>query len=277
RPRRRTLDAGLDDGRQVHGALQVQGLPFAGLEWAQECWCDNKLDESKVGNYACDMPPATTRRRPRPPFHYYYYYYPQQQNTGVVKPPAPTSQPAKPTYTTQPPLKETTNPTKPAPTTAAVSGFTSLGCFVDSQSARTLRGTALFSAGNMTPATCASRCKSAGFKFAGVEYGKECFCGNEIVNQKKAADAVRSTACAGDAKARCGAGNRINIYQSTAATSARVPAGTGLWAGAPLTPAVCTARCASLGYKLAGVEYGKARLAVQQPHTKQKVDGPAAA
>ncbi|EJD33453.1 hypothetical protein AURDEDRAFT_177462 [Auricularia subglabra TFB-10046 SS5] len=78
--------------------------------------------------------PATTRRRPRPPFHYYYYYYPQQQNTGVVKPPAPTSQPAKPTYTTQPPLKETTNPTKPAPTTAAVSGFTSLGCFVDSQS-----------------------------------------------------------------------------------------------------------------------------------------------
>ncbi|EJD47485.1 WSC-domain-containing protein [Auricularia subglabra TFB-10046 SS5] len=272
-----------------------KGYAFAGLEWAQECWCDNKLDESKVGNYACDMPcegdestfcGASQRLAVYKAGNYSpppaATLPPPQQNTGVVKPPAPTSQPAKPTYTTQPPPKETTNPAKPAPTTAAVSGFTSLGCFVDSQSARTLRGTALFSAGNMTPATCASRCKSAGFKFAGVEYGKECFCGNEIVNQKKVADGDCSTACAGDAKARCGAGNRINIYQAASSTSPAKPAptvaavsgfnslgcfvdptnartlrGTALFRADNMTPAVCTARCKSQGFKFAGVEYGQ--------------------
>lgn len=47
-----------------------------------------------------------------------------------------------------------------------------------------------------------------------MEYGTECFCGNEIINGGKlaAADTECSMNCAGNAQQKCGAGNRMSIY-----------------------------------------------------------------
>ncbi|EJT97083.1 WSC-domain-containing protein [Dacryopinax primogenitus] len=65
------LGCGLDEGprilpnRYTNGAMTVEacvdicatnGFTYAGLEWAQECWCGNTLDTTRLGQYACDMP-----------------------------------------------------------------------------------------------------------------------------------------------------------------------------------------------------------------------------
>ncbi|KZV98398.1 WSC-domain-containing protein [Exidia glandulosa HHB12029] len=200
-----------------------KGFSFAGLEWAQECWCGNSLDQSTIGNYACDMECQGDAGQ----------FCGASQRLAVYKagnyspPPAATF-----TVAPAPPAAPTTFTTKPTSSAPA--------------------------APSTKPTTAA------------------------IVNKKSAAAGDCSTACVGNGAQACGAGNRINIYQSTSSPSKvnpspapapaagwsatgcftdnvakRVLTGAGLWAGQPMTPAVCQARCASLGFKLAGVEYGQ--------------------
>lgn len=126
----------------------------------QYCGASQRLAVYKAGTNA--PPPTATFSSTSAP-------KPTTTKTSTTAAPKPTTTKTS----TVAPKPTSTAPSKPAPTTAAVSGFTSLGCFVDSVDARTLRGTGIFRADNMTPATCTARCKAQGFKFAGVEYGKE--------------------------------------------------------------------------------------------------------
>lgn len=53
----------------------------------------------------------------------------------------------------------------------------------------------------MSVTRCVNACADRGFKYAGVEYGRECYCGNELHPQSKSADAAswyvltRETVC----------------------------------------------------------------------------------
>jgi hypothetical protein len=68
----------------------------------------------------------------------------------------------------------------------------------------------------MTTATCAAFCSD--FKYFGTEYGRECWCGNDINANAAAAESVTECdkPCAGAASELCGAGDRINVYQNGA-------------------------------------------------------------
>lgn len=111
-------------------------------------------------------------------------------------------------------------------------GWGSLGCYTDSTGARTLTtGVAVTGgASAMTVALCTSACKSNGFKYAGVEYASECYCGNSFANGGgPASDGSSgcSMTCAGNATEYCGGPNRLNVYQAgvSAATSAAASGG----------------------------------------------------
>jgi hypothetical protein len=67
-------------------------------------------------------------------------------------------------------------------------------------------------AGN-TVASCIA--KAAGYRFAGVEYGGECYRGNTLTSNVVPLTHC-SMPCTGKASEVCGAGNRINIYENTA-------------------------------------------------------------
>jgi hypothetical protein len=126
----------------------------------------------------------------------------------------------------------------------------------------------------MTVEMCAEYCSS--YQYFGVEYGRECYCGNTRDGDSVAApDAECNMACAGDATETCGAGMRLNLY-SNDAYSAYDPAASAP-PGAPylgcfvdaavhvlperliseddMTPARCAANCE--GYTYFGTQYSR--------------------
>ncbi|XP_042203062.1 xylosyltransferase oxt-like [Homarus americanus] len=89
-----------------------------------------------------------------------------------------------------------------------------VGCFVDSRENRILRGHAGQLKRN-TPTLCSDICYQRGYIYSGVQYGKECFCGNEeIPLQMKVADSLCNMPCTGDSHLKCGDYLHINIYQT---------------------------------------------------------------
>lgn len=125
--------------------------------------------------------------------------------------------------------------TKPSPMKQVVAGYAYQGCYTDPSAAlRALRGystSASPSGGSgtgMTQELCVSTCSGRGYKLAGVEYGRECYCGNEIMMNNlqgggggggKAAVGVQQTAdgecnmpCAGDRDEVCGGSSRIGVW-----------------------------------------------------------------
>lgn len=89
-----------------------------------------------------------------------------------------------------------------------------MGCFVDSRDKRILKGHAMQLKHN-TPALCVDICYQRGYMHAGVQYGKECFCGNdELPENDNVSDGDCSMDCVGDSRIKCGGYLRISIYQT---------------------------------------------------------------
>ncbi|KAJ7320923.1 WSC domain-containing protein [Mycena albidolilacea] len=153
------------------------------------------------------------------------------------------------------------------------------GCFVDDVKKRILSDAVLV-ADNMTIETCASYCST--YLYAGLEYGKECYCGNTFYKQPGNLEDCNQP-CAGNPSQSCGAGNRLRVYFNpppAASTpdnvrkdgkwnltavrtrdqvsSRRLPAGTNVDGG--MTAEKCTAACETGNYTLAGLEYAKGML-----------------
>lgn len=102
-----------------------------------------------------------------------------------------------------------------------------LGCFVD-EGARALPDN-LLGADNMTAEVCQQHC--AGYSYFGVEFGRECWCGNSYPSQDMAPASDCSFTCAGNDAEICGAGNRINVWGSplpSTSPSDAVPSSTGV-------------------------------------------------
>lgn len=85
-----------------------------------------------------------------------------------------------------------------------------LGCLTDDVYARAL---SVFQASEdeMTVARCTSSCKTAGYKLAGVEYSRECFCGDSMENNATMTDEGCDMNCAGDDMEFCGGADRLNL------------------------------------------------------------------
>ncbi|XP_076084967.1 uncharacterized protein LOC143055698 isoform X1 [Mytilus galloprovincialis] len=85
-----------------------------------------------------------------------------------------------------------------------------IGCYQD-DSTRILPKAVLKDKG-MTVQKCQQFCGKKGFKFAGVEYGYECFCGNVLRKCRKRKECDCKTPCSGNKRQTCGGPWRISIY-----------------------------------------------------------------
>ncbi|TFK31513.1 WSC domain-containing protein [Crucibulum laeve] len=167
-------------------------------------------------------------------------------------------------------------------------GWSSLGCYTDSALTRTLRTASFTSVDSMTISSCINFCSSQGFHFAGLEFGRECYCDNSIRYPAFATNANDcNMACTGDSSSICGAGDRLSVYSTpllattTTTTVAHGPTPTisfppgwnfqGCFVD-PVnptralqhqvtvpggnTPTGCVNACVAAGWTVAGVEFG---------------------
>ncbi|KAL8376771.1 hypothetical protein RB595_007747 [Gaeumannomyces hyphopodioides] len=93
---------------------------------------------------------------------------------------------------------------------AAIGEYTFNACMTEGNGTRALSETS-FVSDSMTLQSCATFCNA--YKFFGVEYSRECYCGNVFNDGSVAAPAAEcSMVCSGNGLQFCGAGNRLSSY-----------------------------------------------------------------
>lgn len=161
------------------------GYRYFGTEYAAECYCGNSLHASSsvAPLDDCAMPcagdPLTHCGGPN--------------RLTLYEDPARASTPPR-------------EPRQPA----FAGDFVWFGCRTEPAGARALSGKER-AADDMTNESCAAFCE--GFAMFGTEYGRECFCGDEL--HARAAEAPEeqcSMLCAGADDEFCGNRNRLSVY-----------------------------------------------------------------
>ncbi|KAK9436022.1 Carbohydrate-binding WSC [Metarhizium brunneum] len=107
------------------------------------------------------------------------------------------------------------DPTFPkSPSDVTVDDYKSLGCYTDdSPKGRTLSYPIDLDASTFTTKKCLAACEKQGFPFAGVEFGKECWCGVVLANDTAKADTSQcNMPCQGDSSDTCGGRGRLNLW-----------------------------------------------------------------
>jgi hypothetical protein len=193
-------------------ACYDSGLPYAGLEYGQECFCDTSM-QNQVTTYDTDcnmVCPGDSGETCGGDLRINIYSY---NVAGSLIATSTSAPPSKATSSTT----ITTNSPITAPGT-----YDFKGCYSDVTFNRTLGFVGSFpgSREGMTLEPCQGACKYAGYVFAGVEFGQECWCDNFIRGiGVSVADGECNMHCSGNNSETCGGSNRINIYSFTPATS----------------------------------------------------------
>lgn len=96
----------------------------------------------------------------------------------------------------------------PIPATTTTS-YARQECYTEGTGIRALTGDAYFN-DSMTVEACANAC--VGYTWFGVEYGRECYCGDVINTGSVVADDSNCWfQCPGDSTEYCGAGNYLDV------------------------------------------------------------------
>jgi hypothetical protein len=156
------------------------------------------------------------------------------------------------------------------------SGYSYVGCIAEGTSGRALTGASM-SNSNMTRGACVSWCQSFGFPLAGVEYGKECYCGYAMANGASNTTLLDETkcgiTCANNNNENCGGSSTLSLFNNpslyptltlpagwsengcmTEATNNRALSSYS-FTSSSMTPQLCISTCQAKGYVYAGAEY----------------------
>lgn len=89
---------------------------------------------------------------------------------------------------------------------------TYIGCFINNETEHALSGTVLYDFRKMTSALCQDTCSESGFRYAGLEYGAECHCGNRVCAQRARGEDCNLD-CRGEKGSPCGGVGRMSVYR----------------------------------------------------------------
>ncbi|QIW95400.1 hypothetical protein AMS68_000918 [Peltaster fructicola] len=259
-------------------ACQSAGYNLAGMEYANECFCDTAIQNNGIVvtdgrcNMACKGNANEVCGGPNGLSIYFF------NSTGVVSSTTTTAAAAVAAGTSP-----AASPVSAAAVnTTAIAPFTYQGCFTDnSQQGRTLANQQPDNKA-MTVESCVSTCNSLGYSIAGMEYGVQCFCDNFIRYSPSnvTASGDCSVKCGGNSGEYCGAGSRLSIYSNGTMVNYTPPTilqNVTQWQykgcysdidGARTlaykipwptnnTNEACVAQCQRFGYGIAGTEYGQ--------------------
>ena len=109
------------------------------------------------------------------------------------------------------PTTTTTSTSTTTTTTMTCSTVTNLGCYTEASTGRALSGASFSSASMMSVEACQAFC--SGYKYFGLEYSQECYCGQSLASTSVPAPASDcNMACSGNSAEICGGPNRLSLY-----------------------------------------------------------------
>ncbi|KAJ7659270.1 copper radical oxidase [Mycena polygramma] len=183
------------------GFCEGKQFIFAGLEFMQECYCDNFIENSaqNVSITECNLPCTGLSDESCGGSNRLNVFW-----SGAEPPPPPTIP-------------------------AFIGKWESLGCYSDNVDGQ---GRALVNAvnvvGQVSLETCTSACFNAGMPLSGAEFADQCFCGPAIVNggaPEPISDC--NMPCAGNISEFCGGPNRLTVFNYTGTDLPPPPSGGG--------------------------------------------------
>ncbi|KAN0063950.1 hypothetical protein ACQY0O_003556 [Thecaphora frezii] len=236
---------GYTDGTKmtVEGCVSycsARGQSIAGLEFGSECYCGNTLGTNSARNQTgCTMLCAGSNQE--------YCGGPSRMLVYAVNGNLTGGAPPSTTTTTS----ATTSTSTSAPSGLSAADIAAYkGCWSDSVAKRVLTANPV-SGSSVFIGSCRATCAAQGYVLAGVEYGRECWCGNALAQsstQKPETDC--SMTCAGNSTQLCGAGDRLSVY--TAANAADGSATTATATSTATNTAVATTTTATTATATAG-------------------------
>ncbi|KAK5107086.1 hypothetical protein LTR62_001870 [Meristemomyces frigidus] len=259
-----------------------KGYQYAGVEYAQECHCDNNL------NPTAQLPAPNSIHECR-------------WNCGGTLTEGGTQEFCgglgyidvyNNTNSSFVPFGDDSQTAGNAQSYTPPAGFASnyLGCLSDGVNGRALGG-AQVSWNNMSVEICGQYCSTApnnnggeGYQFYGLEFYTQCFCGNSIEGNNTfltpfstPTNDTCQARCKGKEPEICGGSNAISLYNNTAYAPPAIKSSVGRFDsqacltdpgtnGRPLQPEryvnanmtveLCIKHCLGLYYHYAGIEYG---------------------
>ncbi|KAH9946755.1 hypothetical protein B0H21DRAFT_388973 [Amylocystis lapponica] len=176
-----------------------QSYIYAGVEYAQECYCGNALDNGGSSAIASDCNSPCTGNADEicgAGDFLSLYWSSAQPPAGPV-------------------------------TVQSVGLWESLGCYSDSTTARTLT-IGVGTTGDVTVEACTTACYDNGYPLAGVEYSTQCYCGTAFENGGAPISLSScNMACQGNSSEFCGGPNALDVYNYTGIVPTAPPGGGG--------------------------------------------------
>ncbi|KAK8070329.1 hypothetical protein PG994_006945 [Apiospora phragmitis] len=195
---------------------------FAGVKAGTECWCGTYVNNDWTNDQQdCNIPCAGNQSQICGGSDVFNIF--GAQLDWNLPPPSTTR-----TTSNHPPsataTATSTTTQRPGSTATAVPTWQAVGCYRDLWPAakRTLAELAETNDQTLTPGRCQSTCRDRGYSYAGVENGRECWCGDAIQDDDKnapAAEEACSTRCTGDSDQACGGPALVYLYRWTAETA----------------------------------------------------------
>ncbi|KAK3325520.1 hypothetical protein B0H66DRAFT_548554 [Apodospora peruviana] len=200
------------DGMTLESCMgNCTGWNYWGTEYGRECYCGNSLaaSSSQAGSVSeCNMLCSGNPLQFCGAGNRLELY-----STTTL---SATSSPTSTTSTTT----STSSAASPTGTLAhkpVVGAYTLVGCQTEATGVRALSANS-YAADTMTLESCATFC--SGYTYFGVEYARECYCGNSLAaSSVPAGISDCNMNCAGNPLEYCGAGDRLELYKLTSASS----------------------------------------------------------
>ncbi|KAL9602500.1 MAG: hypothetical protein Q9219_001794 [cf. Caloplaca sp. 3 TL-2023] len=104
----------------------------------------------------------------------------------------------------------------PPTTVKQVGTYLSQGCYPEPAKGRLLTGPTYTNSTGMTVESCVNFCAASGNRYAGVEYGQECYCGSSLAAGATTVEQSKcNMLCKGNSREFCGAKALVGVYFDT--------------------------------------------------------------
>jgi hypothetical protein len=263
-------------------ACKTAGFVYAGLEYADECYCGNALENGGAlapdGNALCNMAcNGNSLEVCGGPNRLTMFQY---NGTSVI-----TSSSSSTTGTISSSTTTSSTPSATGSTgnSTLPAGWAYQGCYIDASPNGRAMTYQQPDNSTLTIESCVQTCQGLGYTVAGAEYSVQCFCDNFIRNGASlTSNSDCSMTCGGNSSEYCGAGNRLSIYSNATLQVYQPPAvqttglpGNWTYQGCLTddndnrtfpyqiefpdnnTATNCLRLCAEFGYGAGGMEYGQ--------------------